>query len=136
MFEIKGSFQFNYCNSTDGYLPIQSIVQKRPTISLLLSRPTRVLRKLARKFLINKGVNASHGFRTSLQLISLVAPPTNFYQNFPQIFISKRISGENRDHLEREGEGGSIEFTPTIKKARAHVRAYFLRPNCAITRIG
>ena len=70
MFEIKGSFQFNYCNSTDGYLPIQSIVQKRPTISLLLSRPTRVLRKLAsaRKFLINKGVNASHGFRTSLQL--------------------------------------------------------------------
>lgn len=135
MFEIKGSFQFNYCNSTDGYLPIQSIVQKRPTISLLLSRPTRVLRKLARKFLINKGVNASHGFRTSLQLF----PSLLHLRIFTKIslkFLFRNVSLARIEITSREGEGGSIEFTPTIKKVRAHVRAYFLRPNCAITRIG
>lgn len=131
MFEIKGSFQFNYCNSTDGYLPIQSIVQKRPTISLLLSRPTRVLRKLARKFLINKGVN---GFRTSLQLF----PSLLHLRIFTKISLKFLFRNVSLARIERGGgrEGGSIEFTPTIKKARAHVRAYFLRPNCAITRIG
>lgn len=121
MFEIKGSFQFNYCNSTDGYLPIQSIVQKRPTISLLLSRPTRVLRKLAsaRKFLINKGVNASHGFRTSLQLF----PSLLHLRIFTKISLKFLFRNVSLARSPRERGGGREHRIYTDDKEGASARA-------------
>lgn len=128
MFEIKGSFQFNYCNSTAGYLPIQSIVQKRPTISLLLSRPTRVLRKLAsaRKFLINKDVNAvpptvsARRFNYFLRCSTyelLPKSPSNFY-------FETYLWRESRSPRERGGGREHRIYTDDKEGASARARIF------------